>query len=54
MKETGWRDLKKKERGWGGEGRKKAVHSCMPSPIAPDPIRVQPCVYSEPIGIVWR
>ena len=21
------------------------AHSCMPSPLAPDPIRVQPCVY---------
>ena len=28
----------------------------MPSPLAPHPIRVQPCVcvYSEPIKITWR
>ena len=31
-------------------------HSSMPSPLAPDPIRVQPYfgVYSEPIEIAWR
>ena len=31
------------------------AHSCMPSPLAIDPISVQSCVfvYSEPIEIVW-
>ena len=30
-------------------------HSSMPSPLAPDPIRVQSCVWchSEPIKIAW-
>ena len=31
-----------------------SYHSCMSSPLSPDPVRVQSCVYSEPIEIVWR
>ena len=37
------------------EGEFKTVnHTCLPIPLAPDPIRVQPCVRCIPIEFSWR